>query len=222
MAFSLNSIDASSGMVTLPARGVWVARLTLASEKPPAAGATVSLVVGTLTLRGTVERSGSHVGSSEVIVLGGAGGWRKAVEVPPFRADNGVKLSQVVSSLSSKLGETSALEPGAERTVGYAWTVANGSGSAGLNDLTGGAWWVAPDGITHVGSRPVGSRIKAPFSVESYDPADGRITFTTPDDDVAAFPIGGELAGEGIDPFRIGSLEIWWANQSVRLKAWRA
>ena len=221
MAFTLNGIDASSGVLTLPNKGVWMARVTLATEKPPAAGTKASLVVGSLSLKGTVEGSGSHAGSSEVIILGGAGGWRKNVELPPFRADNGVRLSQVVASLSAKCGETSVLEAGAERTVGYAWTVAIGPGATALDDLTGGAWWVAPDGITHVGTRPLGSRTKAQFSVESYDPADGHLVFSTPNDDIAAFPIGCELAGEGIAPFRVGYLDVRWSDQRVQLDAWK-
>jgi hypothetical protein len=221
--FSLNGVDAPSGLIMLPARNVWIARLTLSTEKAPAIGSRAIITAGSLSLVGTVRRSGTHVSSVEVEVIAGAGGWKKRLDAPkpPYRADNGVRLSQVLSGLALDTGETVVLEPGAERVLGYAWSRAAGSAATALEDLTGGAWWVAPDGVTHVGARPAGARTAAPWSVERYSAAAGSLVFTTPAEDLAAFPIGGELAAEGIEPFVIGSLEIRWAAATVRLSAWR-
>jgi hypothetical protein len=219
--FALNGIDAPTGFIAIPEFGLWRARVLLATEAPPPADARVTLAAGSLTLVGTVESAGAHVGLSEVLVRGGSGGWSRRVKGWPHRADNGVRLSEVVASLAAEVGETAVLEPGAERLVGYAWVRHEGPATTALEDLTAGTWWMAPDGVMHVGVRPARGRVTAPWSVVRHAPAEGFLVLSTPGEDLGAFLPGGELRGEGIAPFEIGALEARWSSQTVRLAAWR-
>lgn len=216
--FTVNDIPLTSGHITLPNRGVWHATLALAAEEPPAVGASVTIVLGTLTLIGTVTRAGAHVSSSEVVVVGGRAGWRRVLKAKNYRADNNVRLLQVAADLATETGETVVLEPGAERALGYAWTRPAGAASIALDELEP-RWWVDAAGVTHIGPRPAGSRVTAQFSVEAFSPAEEVLVITSPEDDLAAFPIGAELAGEGIGAFTIGALEARFSGTSLRVEA---
>lgn len=223
MPFSVASIDSPAGTLRLNARGRWTIRAELSSTRPPRVGTRVAIQCGTLELSGTVRASDTHTSVAEVDIVAGANGWAGSIAMPQFRADNGVRLSEVVRALAARARESYVLELDAERTLGYAWTVATGPAATALDEVTGGAWWMSPDGVTHIGERPVGSTITAPWSIVRYRGALGLLVFTSSDDDVAAFPIGGILQGEGLaNPFRIASLEVRWNKKTVQFAAWRA
>jgi hypothetical protein len=221
MAFTLGNEQLSRAYVQLPQYGVWNAQVKLAKKKELQVGSAVALQVGDLTLQGTVRSGGTFFEVSEYLIVGGADGWSKPVKRRAYRADNGVRMSTVANDLAVDAGEKIMLEPGTERTLGYAWSRPEGIASLALGDLQR-AWWVDAAGVTHLGPRPasvVPSRVKV--AVSSFDPTFPRLFLGIPDDTVSPFQPGVTLSGQGLpSPFKVSSVEIRVNDRRVSLELW--
>lgn len=213
--FALGAEDLQRGRVFQPTYGLWTARVILLRSRILALGSRTTLTIGDLALAGTIRSGGDFEGRSSYLVVGGADGWRKSVKERPHRADNGVRLSSVVVDLATEVGEQVVLEPGVERSVGYAWLRAAGVAAAVFEEL-GVRWWMAPDGWTHVGTRP-SSRVAATVKLlaEDYDPAMPMAVLVSPDDVYAPLQPGAVVAGPSGD-LTISSVELLVEAGSVR------
>ncbi|MFT3773016.1 MAG: hypothetical protein QM820_47135 [Minicystis sp.] len=137
MSFTLAGNDLQAADVQILGYGIWTAEVSLADARPLTSGSGVQLVLSDLTMEGTIRSGGEFVGETRYFVVGGADGWAKTVKRRAYRADNGIRLSQVAQDLAAEVGETVVVLPAAERVVGYAWQRLGGSASAALSDLAG-------------------------------------------------------------------------------------
>lgn len=186
MPFTLNGLDLSKALLVLPRFEMWSAEVSTVEPLELARGASVRLVLGDLELVGVVVDGGTWAGVSSYQLEAGAGGWRKVVDARPYRSDDGITLGAVCKDLAKEIGETLIVDAG-DRPLGYACERVGGVASAVLHELAGSAWWVAADGVTHLGPRPV---VPVPvglaFVVEGFDTVRRRAILSTPDDALAA------------------------------------
>jgi hypothetical protein len=217
--YALNGSPIQSVVLKLPQWGVWTARVKLASDNVLAHGAAAVIVLGDLTLAGTVRAGGVFSSSAEYIILGGKDGWAGPVAKRSYRTDTGVKLSQVATDLGIDAGERVALLPGTDRSVGYAYARAAGTGAEAL-DALGTPWHVGSDGITYLGER-IGLPLPkaAKWSVESYDPARRMAVIGIANDALAAWQPGTKVKGNGID-LLIGSVVVRITDRRIALEVW--
>jgi hypothetical protein len=198
MAFTVAGFELQRARAVLPETGVWSARAQLVGDKAPARGARVPIVLGDLTLSGTVRFSEVHVGRAELLVVGGADRWGATVQRRAYRANNGVRLSLVAGDLARDAGELLGPLTGLERAVvGYAWVRPEGPASTALEEL-GRPWYVDLGGTTQLGTWPAVVRSGLRLGVESYRPSLRRAELTSPDDALASFVPGSVISGEGI------------------------
>lgn len=185
--------------VTIPRGGAVSATVRLAL--PIALTGRVSLVVGDMTIVGTVARGGVAVGDAEYLVIGGANGWHRAVKEKGYRNDAGVKLSTVVQDAAALVGET--VEVAEDRRLGAAWTRLDDSASDVLYATSPG-WHVGLDGVTRLAPRK-GADVSASYDVTAYHPAARTVELgcETP----GAILPGDRLVRGLPAPMRIGS--VW-------------
>lgn len=218
MTFTLSGAPITSAVVRLPRYGIWTATVVVAGALELAAGASAVLTVGDLTLSGTAKPGGTFAGQAEYTITGGAGRWGARVSARQHRSDAGVTAAQVVADLVLDAGERGAvLEPGADRPLGYAWARAAGIASDALAQVAGVAWWVAPDGITHVGTRPAAT-LATTLGGLAYEPRFRRATVAIADDAVAQFAPGATLVHSSLPaPLEIGSVVLRISADAVEV-----
>lgn len=193
MSATIQGIGIKRGSVFLDGGGVWNADLTPFDDVEVAEGQRVEIVIGDLTLSGTVITGGSFFSGAGLLVVGGAAGWRKTIAARAYRDDdNGVRLSGVLADLATDTGETIELATDIRSAlVGAAWTRAEDVAAECL-DLLGYPWRVRPDGVTEVGAlatvTPSGL-----VSLRRYSPSDRVAIVEFPDDEVASVVPGSIL-----------------------------
>ncbi len=194
----VGNIDASSLVATLPELRNWSVLAELVGASAPEQDARVDVTVGDLVLSGTVVGAGVHAGHASAFVVGGANGWGTThVERRPYASASGVRLAEVAEHRAELAGERVVLEEDVpERTLGPSWTRPAGLAIDALDDL-GVPWWMAPDGVTHLGTRPAVARA-ARFGLEDYSHATGRAVLVSPDDAAAAAQPGSALDVDGV------------------------
>jgi hypothetical protein len=148
---SLNGLRAVSVRLFTPWTGTWTAEVDfdLAAVPVMPQGSAV-LVIGTETLVGAIDPDGSgRFGEkAKARVIGGGGGWHRAVSARQFHNDAGVLTSTVVTATAAEVGERAVvalpqrLGVDFERTAGPASRV-----------LAGLDWYVDATGVTIVGPR---------------------------------------------------------------------
>ena len=143
-----------------PRFGAWWADCLLAGETAPTGPAT--LVVGDLTLVGSVLRSGlDATGKPHAVVVGGAG-WEKALAAPlGYQADVGVRLKTVLTDLTARAGEL--MEQPADRALdlNFAAIASTPRVPVRLRDVLSALyragyverWRIDPDGVLRFGAR---------------------------------------------------------------------
>lgn len=147
-----NGIPVSSGVVTIPRIGRFLAELRLGEEAALETGQAVTLRFedGT-TYRTTVRRSGPGAGTTEVFAVGGYDGLSKIL---PPKDYQGVPASLIVRDLLTEAGE----QPGELDlpTVFVRWARRGGPAAEALKAvmarLPDRAWRVLPDGTFWAGN----------------------------------------------------------------------
>jgi hypothetical protein len=159
-----------SGNVQIPSYGIWTADLVL--DNTVAIPTQTTLVVADLTLVANVYRMASFSGSRSALVVGGYGGWRKELVPKSYQQPGGISLSLVLGDAASEVGEKITVATDVRLREKF---VREGE-QAGrlLRQLAGSIWWMASDGMTHVGPRPTGA-ITQPFQAIDYSGSKGRI-----------------------------------------------
>lgn len=174
------------GEVFLSSFGIWTADLVPLGDAVLSEGQRVTIVVGDLSLSGTIVAGAVLADSSGVRVVGGAGGWRKSIARKAYRDnENGVKLASVVADLARETGETVDVADSLRGAVlGAAWTRPEGTAAEAL-DVLGKPWRVRPDGVTELG--PLATRQASGIvSLRSYAPGHRRAIVEFPDDEVSS------------------------------------
>lgn len=220
MPFTLSGVDLSTALVVLPRFDAWTAEVSTVDPLQLAKGAKVSLVLGDLVLAGAVVSGGTWAGVSSYCIEAGAGGWSKVVPARAYRDDGGIMLGKVAADLAAEVGEKLVVDAG-DRPLGYACERVGGVASASLHALAGSSWYVAADGVTHLGARPV-APVPAglTFVVESLDPVRRRAVLSTPDDLLAALATpGATWSADGVDGlFTVNGATVIVSASSVRVE----
>lgn len=133
------------------------------------------LVIGDLTLLCTSFRTASFSGSRSARLAGGYGGWHKAVSAQAYVGPT-VRMSTVLGDAATLVGERVTLDVADGNLARFTREAA--PASRVLRQVAGPLWWVAPDGVTHVGPR-VGVAIKSAFDVLSWSGKTGHFTIAT-------------------------------------------
>lgn len=171
---SVNGKRAVTATVTLPMFGAWSADIVMADGEILDGAAT--LVIGDLTLKGTVVRQGSFAGSLSTRIVAGADGWRKELPSKGYSHVVGVKLSTVLGDVASESGES--ISVASDRSVGTFYTRDKGKARDVLSLLIGETWWIDNDGVTQTGAR-ASTPIVTPFTVSKWDGAHGQFEIAT-------------------------------------------
>jgi hypothetical protein len=177
---SVNGIRVVSGELSIPLVGMWTADLQLATSDAVTGSATV--VVGNLTLMGSVYRSDTYGGQTRCRLIAGAGGWRSPVGRQGYGSPSGVNLSSVLSDVASAAGET--MGPLPSGSVGPFYTRAATIASDVLWQLVAAqaipSWYVDPTGTTRVAAWP-SSPVQTPWELVDQKPDEGVCSIATED-----------------------------------------
>lgn len=165
----------TSGRLTVPYSGLWVADLALSDET--AISGAVTLYVGDLALKGYVFRGGPFTGSFSARLFGGFGGWRKKVTPRAYYSPVGLALSTILGDVAIEVGEQVQID--ADVTIGNRFVRELGPAARVLRQIAGPTWWCDPaSGKTVVGKRPA-TVIKSDFTVEHYHRSEGRLSIAS-------------------------------------------
>lgn len=162
---------ATHARVQIPARGIWYAELSLDGEHTIASGTTVEAKLADLTLSGAVLSGAARKGRSTYRVIGGRGGWHRALAKKSYANDAGTKVSKVISDAASEVGEifsdtsTVSAGPGFTRPADRAAVV--------LEQLAPNGWYVDEAGQTRLGRRAAATLPAKATLVEPVDMSRG-------------------------------------------------
>lgn len=217
--FTVNGYALNRATLRMNRRGVWTCGVTPAESPPLVAGSRVPVILGDLSLTGTLRPGGSFGGADTWNVIAGAGKWDTALPASdPYRDDSGVMLSTVLEDLRRDVGELGMVLDIPDRSLGYAWTRPAGLASDTLRALVGDAWYVAPDGITHIGDRPSLASAADSISVESYEVATAYAVARSSIDALSLFVPGRIIAADGLPaPLPISGIVAHVEPGSVRV-----
>lgn len=130
------------GVVSLPRRGAWTARLVVDAEQAPSGLVTFTTNEGTVTFTGSVVRGAAVYGRVEVLLVGGRLGL--ALDLPP-QAYRSISARLVIEALLGAVGEELAPASDAELLAQLLpnWTRQLGPASRSLDRLCAalGASW---------------------------------------------------------------------------------
>lgn len=163
--------------LAIPFYGLWVADVMLALATPLPT-TKISLVLGNMTLVGTVYRQSAFAGCLEARIIAGAGGWSQTVQARGYNNPAGVLLSMVVGDAAKDVGETVKIT--ADQTLGNFYARFADKASRVLAAVAGPIWWIDASGVTHVGPRATGT-VATDFVVESFKGSTGELVISTED-----------------------------------------
>jgi hypothetical protein len=179
----------------VPLVGAWTADLELAGAPSLAGQATV--VIGNLSLLGTVVRSTDYGGQTRCRLVGGYGGWRKQVSAQGY-GGGAVPLAHVLQDVALAAGET--MGPVAAGLAGQAWGRLAGAGSDVLWQCVMRrlipSWRVDASGVTQVTPWPT-TPVTSPFTVTDQRPDQGIVIIAT--EDYASWLPGRTFAAPQLD-----------------------
>jgi hypothetical protein len=232
MTFTFNNAPVSALNLTIPKIGNITARVVTTTDVDAPIGSRASLILEDLSIICTPIRGRNHLSRGNYLVVGGAGAWRLYVPSDPttgarggLRSDAGIKLSTAANALAAavNVAATRAGLAGREsvtvsndRVLGPAHVRLGMTGAACLDTL--GAWYMRPDGVTVIGTRPTGAS-SAKIVVGPFDPSCNKLIVSLPQGDVAALvnSIGSTITGPTIEGEIIfESLEITIADGKIR------
>jgi hypothetical protein len=211
-----NDLRVTRAVITLPRIGVWHAELEVETEDPSAVAEAITLNVGegALTLQGFARRSGMFGAHSHVRMVGGAGGFGKAVSSKFYRqAPARIALTDALDEGGESLSSSS--DSGVTGQQLASWTRHAGTVGEALHELAvelSAAWRVLPDGSTWVGSETWPTSAAKNVHVLTESPADGRLELS------AETPI--VLPGTTLDGKKLSRVEHTIEPSSVRTTAW--
>lgn len=224
MSFAtLNGRDLTDVDLHVGQSGPWFVDVRFLDSDDVPSG-TVSLVVGTLELVGTIEpsTSGRFADGVRARVLAGGGGWGREIQAKGYHNDAGVKGRTVASDAAISAGESFSADDyaGVDR-VGADYVRQAGPASRALDDVSAGTvWYVDYSGVTHVGARPVTTHDAEKAPLLRYNPASRIAEFGATDP--ADLSVGMTVTDSrlGTAPLTIRSLQFTSGKTGLRARAW--
>ena len=180
---SCNGLQIVAGSLVIPKVGAWTADVHLATQQQ--VSGSVAVVIGNLTLAGTVYRSDVYGGQVRARLVGGAGGWRTAIPSQGYGSAAGVGLATILGDAASACGESVNVTDNVTVGNGYA-RVAFPTSVAGdvlwqmVSQGLIPAWYVDPSGVTQVKAWPT-TTVSSPFTVTDQRPDEGMVAVATED-----------------------------------------
>lgn len=168
-------------ILTWPSVGTWVADVQ--ADKPYTVDTSpfgVRLTFGRVSLVGTVYRQRSIQGSLSMRIVGGAGGWGRAVAGKQYASAAGLRRSLVASQLAASVGER--VEVPQDAVVGTLWCQLAGKASAALSALWP-TWYVDASGSTRLADRAK-TVLGTAYEITALKAAAGRYTVYAADPSV--------------------------------------
>lgn len=215
---TLNGLRVVSAKMLHTEMGPWVIDCELDPDivsQAPTSG-PASLVIGSVTLTGTIDPMGSGTFSAKASarVVAGGGGWGTAVARQDFQLPGGVPSTQVYRATAALVGET--INDLAPTTLGAHVVRTTGPAS---NIFAGVMWWVDLGGVTNVGPRP-SATADSSLQILNWDPIDQRAELVC---DVVIVP-GTALVDDrfnGVTPI-VREVEQTFGPEGSRAIAWCA
>ena len=180
---AVNGLQIVSGSLVIPLVGAWTADLELAGTN--AISGQVSVVIGNLTLLGTVYRSDLYGGQVRARLVGGYGGWRTQVPAQGYGSPSGISLLTVLTDAAQACGEQISVSSGASIGGGFvrARFPTSVAGDVLWQMVAQGfvpAWYVAPSGVTMTAPWPT-STVSSAFTVTAQRTDEGNVEIATED-----------------------------------------
>lgn len=246
MTATLGSLLVSAATLTVERYGIPDGDLVLMDDTTPALGSSQTLTIGDLASVGAIVTGGDFGGQARVRWCGGAGGldakgngvsaWAMKVASRPYHNDGGVMLSSVFADLERDAAVACGATPiGAVLEVPDVQIDNAGSWvrpAAVARDLLDalataagqprGAWWIASDGSTHLGPRPVTSTTLSNLTVGDCDLALLRATAACSDDGISTLLPGTTLSAPGLPTagFPIAALTVRVSGEDIGVELW--
>lgn len=210
--FTFGGVRAVSGSITIPWTGCWAADVEFADTTTLPTGAA-ALVLGNLSLVGTVYRSAAYAGRITARIVGGAGGWRKSVAPHSYSLESGVTIGMVLGDVAALVGETVNVPTNSVLGVYYVReaTVAEQV----LRQLAGADWYVDPVGVTQIQARAPAT-VTSNFLVNTYDPARGQFEIST--EDYASWLPGAQFSNANVPTVQTASMVRIESSNSGKLR----
>lgn len=206
----------------VPNVGPWFADCDL--EEAPAVSGKVTLKIGEASFVGTVDprSDGTYGLQRKTRIVGGGGGWWKAVKAKDYHNDANVKARTIADDLAREAGETiGTFIVGTER-VGADY-IRSAFGSAGMlleSVISGSPWWVDYAGVTHVGPRPSTTPDAGKYEVLGFDARANVLQLALDVEAVQDVGIGSVISERLDDPHTIRELEILVSADGIKVTAW--
>jgi hypothetical protein len=173
---------ASEADITLPYAGTWIAHVTVEGVAAlPSAAFGTTIVVGALSLVGTVVDQGPFGAGTRVRIVGGGNGWARRIPARAYQS-GGVAIRTLVSDAAAEVGERIGRIDGGSYG-GSHYVRPAGKATDVLTRLrydAGLTWWVGTDGATYALPARPETRIRGGYALESRD-ADGGAWTLVPD-----------------------------------------
>ncbi len=177
MSFStLNGIRMTSVKLAIPAYGIWVADIELATAE--VITSAVTMVIGNLTMVGHVYRMAAFAGSRTARVIGGYGGWRNTVPSQSYYDANGIRKSVILNDIAASVGERINITSDGVHATTFVREEAPAQRI--LNQVVGTAWYIDNAGVTQLGDRP-STAIKSQYDVMKWSGNLGKVDVATED-----------------------------------------
>lgn len=207
----------------VPNVGPWWADCVF--EIAPDVSGPVTLVVGELSLTGTITENGTFAEQRRARVVAGAGGWATLVAAQHYHNDltsdggGGVRARTVADDAARLAGETIGTFAVADERIGADYVRESGLASRVLEDVIGGApWHVDYSGNTNVGERSTNTPNEDIYQVLDFDPREKLITLAV--DDLSAVGVG-SIITEGLDEQEtIREIQVKVSADTARVIAW--
>jgi hypothetical protein len=213
-------VDCASVLLHVPSVGPWFADVKLTEVKGAMPAGSIELVIGDVTLRGTVAAPSDTYGEQRSLrVIAGGGGWGKQLAARPYANDAGTKATAVASDAAAEAGETMAAGISLPTTYPAHYIRNAGPASRTIEDAAGSTpWWVDYAGITQIGQRFVTVPGKG-ARVLDYDVSTQHVTLAV--DSLTDVAIGTQLIDERWPgTLAVSSLEVSVTSASLRVVAW--
>lgn len=188
---TLNGVNIVGGTLAIPQVGMWTADVALGTDEAETGPATI--VLGNLTLQGTIYRSSPFAGQTRARIIGGGAGWRKTLPAKSYSSQTGVSLRMILSDAAAECGEKVNLAT--DTQVGPFYARLSGLGSATLRAFCP-AWYVDMSGVTQIASWPV-VVVGSPFLVTEQRTDEGMAEIAT--EDYASWLPGASFTAPNLD-----------------------
>ena len=157
---TVNGTRAMACSITMPYYGAWVADVEIDGEVPITS--PVTIVVGDLSLVGTVVRQAPFTSNTKARIVAGGGGWGKTIPKKGYSHIIGVKASTILEDAAREAGESIVLD--SDSTLGLLYAREEAPAERCLNLIVGESWWVDTKGVTQTKARDT-SAVVNPFTL---------------------------------------------------------